>query len=208
MIVQWCLKGLWFPGDADARRVIDSRQGLVCNWWRDQGTIQLEQIRQKLTLANLNAHVNAFSDKDPATGRQFSEITPFISLTAGTIERDRAAQTNFVRSALQTALWFGTQFGQHPTAYVFTCWVIVAPRPAVEVEGVAEEIRDLNAYRRYSAFQTEGEITAKVNVPANYILDCAKWTWDRSRLRLDRAWVQSNSNFTRPEALSNIRELI
>lgn len=54
-------------------------------------------------------------------------MSPFISLSAGTIERDAAAQTNHVRSARQTALWFGTEFGNETTAYLFTCWVLLAP---------------------------------------------------------------------------------
>jgi len=41
--------------------------------------------------------------------------------------------------------------------------------PAVEISHMAEEVRELNIYRRYSAFQTEGEIVAKIEVSARQI---------------------------------------
>ena len=41
--------------------------------------------------------------------------------------------------------------------------------PAVEISHMAEEVRELNTYRRYSAFQTEGDIVAKIEVSARQI---------------------------------------
>ncbi len=209
MIVQWCIKGMAFnSGDQEARSLIDSRQGIQCNWWRDVRTITAPGVRDKLTDANLNLHVNHFTAIDPATKRQFRELTPFISLTAGTVERDAAAKTNIIHRARATALWFGTNFGASDHAYLYTCWVVVAPRSAVVIEGVAEEVRDLNTYRRYSQFQTEGEMIAKVSVPDNQIRDCEKWSWDRTGMVFQKAWTYPNTRFTLPEQLSNIRELI
>jgi hypothetical protein len=208
MIVQWCIKGLNLPGDDAAKQIIDCRQGLLCNWWRTVHRISPSEVRDKLTLRNLDLHINHFTTPDPATGFPFSENSPFISLSCGTIERDVAAQTNFAHRALQTALWFGTEFGQYNAAYLYTCWVLLSPRPSVGVETVAEEIRDLNAYRRYSPFQTEGEVTAKVIIPDNHILNCEKWERSRNRLKFERQWTHSNPRFTPPEQLSNVRELI
>lgn len=209
MIVQWCIKGMFIDGgDQKARSLIDSRGGITCNWWRDVGKITMPQVRDKLTDGNLNLHVNHFTSIDPATKRQFRELTPFISLTAGTVERDTAAKTNIIHRARGTALWFGTNFGASDHAYLYTCWLVVAPRSAVVIESVAEEVRDLNTYRRYSAFQTEGEIIAKVSVPDNQIRDCEKWTWDRAGMVFRKDWTYTNSRFTLPEQLSNIRELI
>lgn len=202
MIVQWCIKGLALPDDETARAVLDSRRGLVCNWWRTVKTISPSQRRSRLTPANLDMHVNHF------TLNGFNEMTPFISLSSGTVERDQAALTNLVRRARRTALWFGTQFGSAPAAYLYVCWIVLAPRRAVEVEGVGEEVRDLNTYRRYSAFQPEGEVTAKVIVPDNQIMSCEKWTWTQAQLRLTQVWTQTNTRFTPPEQLSNVRELI
>ncbi|MGX4691211.1 hypothetical protein [Streptomyces sp. JNUCC 63] len=208
MIVQWCFKGMSLGGDSEAKNVIDDRTGIICNWWRKVHTISPEATREKLTDDNIDMHVNHFTDPDPATGRPFNEQTPFISLTAGSIERATFAKTNFAHTARRTALWFATEFGQRETAYLFRCWVLVGPRPAVEVEGVAEEVRDLNTYRRYSAYQPEGEIVAKIIIPDNHIHSCEKWLWNRRRLTFSRAWTHSNPRFTFPDKLSNVRELI
>lgn len=209
MIVQWCIKGMSLDGnDHLAKSLIDSRGGILCNWWRDVHEISPPEVRDKLTEGNLNLHVNHFTVKDAATNREFRELTPFISLTAGTVERDTATKTNILHRARATALWFGTNFGQNDQAYLYTCWVVVAPRAAVRIEGVAEEVRDLNTYRRYSDFQTEGEMIAKVSIPDNQIRNCEKWIWNRSAMIFKREWTYSNNGFTPPEQLSNIRELI
>jgi hypothetical protein len=208
VIVQWGIKGLWLPDDASAERIIDSHVGIVCNWWSDTRSISQADKSKKLTPAALDMHVNHFSSRDPLTGRPFSEVTPFISIACGTISRDMAARTNEVHSALETALLYGTRFGKQNVGYLYWCWVIVGPRAAVEVEGVAEEVRDLNTYRAYSAFQNEGEVTAKVVIPVNHIQRCEKWVWDRAAKDFRRSWTHQNPSFTPPETLSNVRELI
>ncbi|GLZ29392.1 hypothetical protein Lesp02_15820 [Lentzea sp. NBRC 105346] len=209
MIVQWCIKGMSLPDDDAAKALITGGYGLICNWWRDVGQISPPQVRDKLTPGNLNFHVNHFTVTMP-DGRPFSSATPFISLSAGVVERDVAMKTNIVRRARRTALWFGTDFGRVKTAYLYRCWMVLAPRAAVSIEGVAEEVRDLNTYRRYSDFQTEGEIAAKVNVPANQIESCEKWVLDVSSgpAVLSLSWVFSNPLFVPPDQLSNIREVI
>ena len=208
MIVQWCIKGLSLDGDDEARALIDNAGGLVCNWWRRVNRITPPQIRMKLTDSAIDMHVNHFDAIDSASGLRVSDETPFISLSAGTVERDAVAKTNHVRRARRTALWFGTQFGRRSTAYLYTCWLLLAPRPAVGVEGVAEEVRDLNAYRRYSPYQTEGEIVAKINVPDNHILACERWDHDRDTAAFRRSWIHPNPRFSPPDLLSNVRELI
>ncbi|MEU1001268.1 hypothetical protein [Streptomyces tibetensis] len=208
MIVQWCIKGLALSDDDQARGLIDGQGGISSAWLRKHGHVSLSEFGNKLTEQNLNLHVNHFEEKDPATGAPFRDESPFISLSCGTVERDAVAKTNFVHTARHTALWFGTQFGARREAYLYTCWVVLAPRSAVPVHGVAEEIRDLNTYRRYSPFQTEGEVTAKVYVPATQVRDCAKWVWDRRAKLFRREWEHLNPQFTEPEALSNVRELI
>jgi hypothetical protein len=208
MIVQWCMKGMSLADDKEARAIIDSRTGIVSNWWRGVKRISPSGRRDKLTAGNLDLHVNHFSDSDPSTGQSFSAITPFISFSSGTVERDSIAKTNYVHTALRTALWFGTNFGASDTAYLYTCWLIVGFRAAVEVEAVAEEVRDLNSYRRYSAYQTEGEVVAKVVVPDNQIQQCQRWTWNRASRTISPGWIQTNPRFTPPNTLSNVRELI
>ncbi len=210
MIIQWCVKGLALPDDDTAQQILDRRAGIVCNWWMNSpnGAITLQERREKLTLRNLDFHVNHYTGIDPITNEPFCLRTPFISLSAGTIERDTAAKANFLHRARYTALWFATEFGRRDTAYLFTCWVLLGPRPSVEIEGVAEEIRDLNSYRSYSAFQTEGEVAAKVNIPDNQIQGYEVWRWDKRGLRFTRGPIIGNPRFTPPEQLTNVRELI
>jgi hypothetical protein len=208
MIVQWCVKGLVLPSDVEARRIIDDGQGLVCNWWREEEDIDPADIPGKLTSRNLDMHINHFAALDSATGDAFSRRSPFISLSAGTVERDTFAQTNFVHRARKTALYFGSDFGMRDWAYLYLCWLILSPRPAVQVEYLAEEVRDLNSYRHYSPFQTEGEIVAKIIVPANHIASCEKWEIDRQVNSYRMTWTYENSGFVQPEMLTNVRELI
>jgi hypothetical protein len=208
MIIQWCIKGLALENDQEAKAILNSRQGLVSNWWRAVGTISQAEKPEKLTPANLDLHVNHFSDPDNTTELPFSDRTPFISLSSGSVERDSVAKTNYVHTALRTALWFGTNFGASRTAYLYTCWVLLGTRQAVEVEALAEEIRDLNTYRRYSDYQTEGEVAAKIVVPDNHIEKCQKWIWDRGARTITPGWIQMNPRFTPPDTLSNVRELI
>ena len=208
MIVQWCVKGLSLPSDGAALDLIQNRGGLVCNWWRKVNTISPAARRDRLTATNMDRHVNHFSALDPATGDPFSDQTPFISLSAGSVERDAIAKTNYVHRARKTALWFGFDFGRSTTAYLYLCWVVLAPRSAVDVESVAEEIRDLNTYRRYSEYQTEGEVAAKIIVPDNQILQCERWDFDRKARLLTSRVICTNPRFTPPESLTNIRELL
>lgn len=208
MIVQWCLKGMWLEDDEAARQIIDSREGIISNWWRRKGLISNSEKREKLTSENLDLHVNHFSHKDANSGFRVSEDTPFISLSCGTVERDVLARTNIARSALGTALWFGTDFNRRDTAYIYTCWVILGPRPAPDIEGVAEEVRDLNSYRRFSDYQPEGEVAAKISVPENHVQRCDKWIREAVSGTFRLVWTHSNPTFTHPETLSNVRELI
>jgi hypothetical protein len=61
----------------------------------------------KLTDSAIDMHVNHFDANDPVSGLPISDETPFISLSAGTVERDSVAKTNNVHRARRTALWFG-----------------------------------------------------------------------------------------------------
>lgn len=206
MIIQWCVKGMHLPSDAEAKTIL--RDGLLCNWWRKVRVISPADIASKLTLTNLDMHVNHFTMTDPATGKSFKKNTPFISMSAGTVERDTAAKTNYVRRARRTALWFGTQFGRQPTAYLYVCWTVLAPRQAVELGAIAEEIRDLNTYRKYSPYQPEGEVTAKISVPSNQIHSCERWELPPGSKKLALTGIFLNPGFVPPATLSNVRGVI
>jgi hypothetical protein len=209
MFIQWCIKGVNGLTDDQARGVIDENWGLPCRWWQNQPLISPPEIRAKLTRRNLDMHVNQYQAPDPSTGRPFCEGTPFISLSAGCVERRKFLRTNTAHRARMIALDFATKGGS-VEGYLYTCYVLVALNPAVGVEGLAEEVRELNTYRRYSPWQVEGELTAKVIIPTNQILRCEKWSFTRMRFR--RApqchWVHDNPAFDHPRDITNIRELI
>jgi hypothetical protein len=213
MFVQWCVKGIrGSTGESDgdsltpdeAIELVRGGHGIQCNWWRRVHRIRPDQIRQKLTAANLDLHVNNYN--------RIRHDTPFISLTAGCVERDIFYRTNRLFPAENTALMFATHNGTRP-GFLFYCWVIVGLKPAVAIEGVAEEVRELNSYRSWSAFQLEGELTAKINIPANQIQRVEWWAPDSDGQLLQQTdgseWnpAYSNSTFNPPSDVSNIREL-
>lgn len=210
MFIQWCIKGIRGRlatddptlgiDDDTARAMLDDGEGIICNWWRDVGTISPSARRDKLTAHNLNRHVHDYAN--------FGKETPFISLTAGCVERDAALRLNRIHEAQDVALRFATDWGKH-VGYLFHCWVVVGLKPAVEVGSVAEEIRELNTYVSYSDFQLEGEITAKINVPSNQIQSCERWDpIGAGRLRRAKDWPYFNNGFTSPSVLSNIRHFL
>jgi hypothetical protein len=208
MYVQTAIKGMRNIDIADARRTI-AGDGLQCNWWRLVGSITPGQIDDRLSAANLDLHVNSYDQVDPATGRPFCEGTPFISLAAGTVDRNAFLKTNFIHPAHQTALRFASDFGRHRgECYLFYCWVIVGLNPAVEVMPLAEEVRELNSYRRYSAFQLEGEIAAKVWIPSRQIHRFERYDVRPAARGVRIRFVDSelNSDFVDPQNVVNIRE--
>jgi hypothetical protein len=214
MFVQWCVKGIrgrleGEPEDSgltadEAISIVRDGHGILCNWWRRVITISPPQRRQKLTAANLDLHINNYSS--------FANETPFISLAAGCVERDVFYRTNRIYPADDTALAFATENGVRP-GFLFYCWVIVGLRPAVSIEAVAEEVRELNAYRSWSAYQLEGELTAKIQVHANHIQRVEWWQpGGNGQIQLQSSppdWNPSylNPYFDPPSNVSNIREL-
>lgn len=210
MFVQWCVKGIRGVGpsdppasgltEKDAKDVIDRDYGILCNWWRNVGKISPAEIAQKLTPVNLNRHVHDYP--------RFEHETPFISLSAGCVERDVALRLNRIYEAADVALRFATGFGQRP-GYLFHCWVIVGNGPAVGVPGVAERIRDLNTYTSYSDYQLEGEITAKIHIPAGHIERCERWDCDGTgKVHSAATWTHRNRRFESPAQLSNILDAL
>ncbi|WP_332768704.1 hypothetical protein [Phenylobacterium sp.] len=206
MYIQWFAKGIAGRRDhgppsrrltkADAWDIVDSRTGILSNWWHSQGGISPSSVAQVLTETNLDRHLHAYAT--------FGTQSPFISVAAGCVERDALLQQNFVYSAVDTALDFATDAWAYPGA-VFFGWTIVGLNPAVPMRGISESVRELNVYRRWSPYQLEGEITVKVNIPANQI-ERVEW-WDPIHSRSAPQDVHNNPDFERPDPISNIREL-
>jgi hypothetical protein len=110
---------------------------------------------------------------------------------------------NYAYSAEDTALEFATGSLAH-SGVLFYGWVIVGLNPAVELSTVAESVRDLNVYHRWSPYQLEGEITAKIHIPANQI-ERAEW-WDPSYSHSKPAAVHLNTGYASPAPILNLRE--
>jgi hypothetical protein len=206
MYIQWCVKGISGtngPGNSpsgltmqEAFWVMTSGSGIVSNWWRNQHTISPDQVATVLTDQSLDRHLHDYAN--------FRTQTPFISLASGCVERDAILRRNSVYSAIDTALLFATDAWAHPGA-LFYCWVPVGHNPAVKASGVAEAVRDLNVYHRWSPYQLEGEITAKVHIPANQI-SRVEW-WDGAQDKDQPLRTEHNHQLVDPSSLTNLRDL-
>lgn len=175
--------------------MLTSEQGILSNWWRARHEITPTEVAGVLNLANLYRHLNDYDVYGPET--------PFISLAAGSVERDATLGINTVHSAIDSGLWFATGFGTRPGA-LFHCWVPVGLNPAVEISSVAESVRDLHVYRDYLPYQLEGEVTAKVHIPANQIQK-VEW-WDNFN-DMDPVDTFMNPLFVEPTPLTTLRDL-
>ena len=203
MYLQYCVTGIagaTQPGlritKDEARALMLDDVGILSNWWRRKGTISPQEVAEVLTDANLDRHLHDYA--------RFEEDTPFISLACGAVERDTVVRFNWVRSAIDTALMFATDNWTRPGA-LFYVWVPTSHRPAVAVQAVAEPVRDLNIYWRWSPYQPEGEVTAKVHIPANQIEKLEWWIPTLSGGRVEE--TIRNPDYAAAELLSDVREL-
>jgi hypothetical protein len=200
MYVQWCVKGI--SGGAggitlnESVYLITSGSGIVSNWWRKKQIISPADVSSILNDYNLDRHLHDYANYGPNT--------PFISLASGCVERDSLLQRNVVYSAVDTALLFATNAWKHPGA-LFYCWTSVGLNPAVEISAVSEAVRDLNSYRRWSPYQLEGEITAKVQIPSNQISHVEWWDGALSTAQPQNNFV--NLAFVDPAPVTNLRDL-
>lgn len=202
MYIQRCVKGIAgaYSGGSgiteEEAYTIISGDGIYSNWWRKTGAITTKMIVDVLTDHNLDRHLHDYD--------AFRDDTPFISLACGSVERDALVQSNFVYSAIDTALMFATEDWVRPGA-LFYCWVPVSQNRNVALSAVGEAVRDLNIYQRWSPFQLEGEVTTKVHIPSNQI-EKIEW-WDGSYSKDSPKKSCLNPDYVGPEPLSNIRSL-
>ncbi|BCJ48814.1 hypothetical protein Asp14428_02890 [Actinoplanes sp. NBRC 14428] len=159
MIIQWCCKGLAKVSTRTVRTILDRPVGLVCQDWlgfaRAGSPFPVGSAMRRLTETDLRQHVNDFSGPDPRTKKPFCETTPFISLSAGCVDRVVRRRTNRTYSARAVALDFATTDYADPAmppcdGWILYCYVIVGSNPAVAVPAVAEEIRELHHARAFS----------------------------------------------------------
>ena len=205
MYIQWFVKGISSENNAgdpilsksEAFDLVDTGYGIISNWWRTRpnGLISPAAVQRELTAHNLDRHVHDYD--------AYGSGTPFISVASGCVERDLEAAQNNIYSAVDVALEFATARFTRPGA-LFIGWLPVALEPAVEIASVAEAIRDLNVYHRWSPYQLEGEITAKVNIPANQIA-IVEW-WDPAISTDVPDETHENPGYVPPTPILNHRE--
>ena len=187
-------KGLSWDG---AQQLLDDDTGIQSNWLRNvkNGVFPPSDIVAELTDHQLDRHIHDYDN--------FGHKTPFISLASGCIERDALLSANYMYSAKDTALDFATHAFEHPGT-LFYGWVIVGLSPAVDLSAIAESVRDLNIYHRWSRYQLEGEITAKIQIPANQI-ERIEW-WDPALDQTTPTHAYENPRYAPPSAITNMRE--
>ena len=213
MIVQRAIKGIGGISRGEAERIL--RGGIICNWWRNVDPLPNPEIPQRLTERNLHWHQNRYSEPDPLEGGQpFFEHTPFISTTAGTVERDPNQMRNVVHPAWLISLEFATD-GWSRDGYLFYCYLFVLGRTTVQHRQFSEELRELNVYTGYSPYQPEGEITAKISIPPTQIEKFVFYShasiqacFAASQLPTPDDEVPNQGMYRLPEELSNIRDVL
>ncbi len=143
----------------------------------------------------------------------FCDNTPYISVTAGAVERDAFLRGNLVFDPFITALRFATrEFTE--IGHIFYGYVFTLGRQSIELSGFAEEVRELNIYKTYLPYHAEGEITAKIEIRGPQIERWEEYDGPRALAVLDAAGdpspscVQYNTLYARPERYCNIRGLV
>lgn len=212
MFIQRVLKGI-SGVSRSLVQTIASDTGIKCNWWRTVGKISTGQIKDKLTEHNLIWHLNEYETVDPKTGKPFSENTPYISTTAGTVERDSFLANNLIFPAWLTALRFATD-DFTKTGYVFYAYVFVLGKQSIPLMQFSEEVRDLHIYTQYLPYHPEGEIVAKIYIPAvniekveEYDPGMAEASFKSNKLPLP-TWTYKNPAYANPEPFSNLRGVL
>ena len=113
---------------------------------------------------------------------------------------------------LYTALRFATD-NFTVDGYVIYAYVFTLGRKAIELQAFAEEVRDLNTYTDFYLFHDEGEVVAKIEVPATQIERVEKYTIEGIKSLRDGRLptpdeVFPNDVYRDPKQYANIRGLL
>lgn len=212
MIIQKVIKGI---GGIKPDTINDIlRTGITCRWWHEVNPLPQNEISLRLNERNLRWHQNHYDEPDPLEeNHPFYLRTPFISTTAGTVERDAFYQTNILQPAWVEALRFATD-GWSRDGYLFYCYVFIIGKKSVGHQLLAEEIRELNIYTGFSPFQPEGEIAAKIVIPPAQIEKVEYWPIIKLQADLERGQAPSpekivkNSLYLPPDNYNNVRDVL
>lgn len=204
MQVNWCYKGIAESASFDdtmAANVV-TQTGLLSSWMLVHGGHALQNVhaasQNALSQSALDQHVNNYA--------AVASTTPYISLGAGCVEYQGRGKPALVVPALSTALGFATRRGRTP-GYLFRLWVVTTPKPAADIPGLAEDVRDLKLFAGFHKYHYQGEVTAKLYVPRRQI----EWVMKVDNLGdpTNASWlgggrVIGNADFVAPDAVSNV----
>ncbi|QDA61419.1 hypothetical protein [Hymenobacter jejuensis] len=219
MFFQKVVKGIANISSYEAQAIVEAN-GIVCNWWRNAVTITKEEIKSNLVDSNIFHHLNHYNHKLPSghslahLGTSYGDVSPFISTTAGAIQRDAFHRRNILFDPFITALCFATN-NFTASGFVFYAYLITLGKAAVALEQFAEEVRELHIYQYYLPYHHEGEIMAKVVIPSAQIEKAEEYDGPavlrelkNRRKPVPISAVITNPAYSHPDDFINIRELL
>lgn len=222
MFFQKVVKGIADLQRNEAERMVTT-DGIACNWWRTVKKITPAEIQAQLTEKAILCHLNQYDDplpsthalaKPPYSAKTYGNVTPFISTTAGAVQRDKFRQRNIIFPPFLTALRFATN-NFRTSGFIFYAYICTLGKQSIPFEGLGEEVRELHIYQQYLPFHHEGEITAKILIPSSQIEQAVEYDGPVALQELRKKQMPSpigkpilNLAYAKPEAYSNIRELL
>jgi hypothetical protein len=234
VILQWFLRGVHDDdGSLDdnwAKRVLDT-EGLRSAWLRAHPGSDPADWDQAVNPADsLLWHITRFDQFGfPAwPNHRYGDLSPFLSLSSGTVEPDHQKGRNQQYPAWYTAVKFATD-GGYGNGWVFHGYASILGRPSLPLLEFSEEVRDLHQHDFYNRYHPEGELAAKILVPPVRLKEAFRVTADKLREWMDQLengkrppiagesplellselsdTVLTGSSYRPPEEFSNIRDL-
>ncbi|XHR94260.1 hypothetical protein ACFJIV_28900 [Mucilaginibacter sp. UC70_90] len=218
LVFQKVLKGIPNLDDDTAAHIV--KNGILCNWWRSVREITPKKIQLHLTGENADLHLNHYHKPVPSGNplaalgaKRFGDVSPFISTTAGVIERDGLNSQNIFFDPFLTAMRFATD-NFKTKGYIFYAYVLTIGKIAIEMEQFSEEVRELHIYKNFLPYHTQGEIMAKIIIPSVQIEKAVYYDGPaikalmKSGKTLPSLRTIDNPDYQKPEKLSNIREVM
>lgn len=218
MFIQKVLKGI---AKIDLATGVDimNRQGIISNWWNFKGTITPIEEKEVLTESNLLDHLNNYEKPLPpwhplyGSSRTYGSVTPFISTTAGSIQRSEFYTKNILYNPELIALNFATN-NFTTIGCVFHLYLFTLGKKAIPQQQFSEEVRDIFTYTYWLQYFHEGEITAKIHIPSIQIEKVEFYNGPLAKIQIlsgvypESQDVALNPQYENPSKFNNIRELL
>jgi len=218
LVFQKVLKGIPDLDNNTAEHIV--KHGIICNWWRKVNRITPKDIQLHLTSENADLHLNHYHKPVPSGNplaslgaKTFGDVSPFISTTAGAIQRDKLKSQNIFFDPFLTAMRFATD-NFKTTGYIFYAYVLTIGKMAIEMEQFSEEVRELHIYKNFLPYHKQGEIMAKIIIPSVQIEKAICFDGPAIKAIMKSGKTPpafhtiDNPTYQKPEKLSNIREVL